>query len=107
MGNSALCIEVDAGCRGIGIQAVGERRAAAVTSRMERSTKIRRVTVPDSPWTVPAGAVTCGACSFSTRVQSCDRDHQAAVVARAPLVRPIERLYCYLLVKASGRERIV
>ena len=47
----------------------GYRRSVSVappqyTSRMERSTKMRRVTVPDLPWTAPAGAVTRGACSF-------------------------------------------
>ena len=50
--------------------ASGYRRSVSAappqyTSRMERSTKMRRVTVPGSPWTLPAGAVTCRACSFS------------------------------------------
>ena len=30
MRHSAFCVEIDAGCRGVGIQAVGERRAATV-----------------------------------------------------------------------------
>ena len=51
-------------------RASGYRRSVSAappqyTSRMERSTKMRRVTVPDSPWTVPAGEETRGACSFS------------------------------------------
>ena len=69
------------------LEGVGYRRSVSAappqyTSRMERSTKRRRVTLPDSPWTVPAGAVTCGVWSFSAA--PCKHERSRASVSWFP-----------------------
>ena len=64
--HTTLCVRPTPVAEGSGYRRPVSATQPQCTLRMERSTNTRWVTLPDSSWTVPARAVTCGACSFST-----------------------------------------